>query len=52
MKKYRIIIVLLLILAVQLVLRLPFIAEPLEGDEGIYSSMAMWLDHGQLLYKD
>jgi 4-amino-4-deoxy-L-arabinose transferase-like glycosyltransferase len=34
------------------ILRLPFLQEPLDGDEGIYSSIAMWLDHGAVLYKD
>lgn len=45
-------LILLLIMALQLLLRLPFIAEPLSQDEGIYSCVAARLAHGDVLYRD
>ncbi len=52
MKKSRIIFFLILILGIQLLLRIPFLAEPMEGDEGAYAYMAQGLLQGEVLYQD
>lgn len=49
---YRIILLLVLILALQVVLRLPFLDVPFERDEGAYGYMAQRIISGDLIYKD
>ena len=45
-------IILFFILSLQLLLRLPFLAEPLTQDEGIYSCVAARMAQGDVLYRD
>jgi|GEM_PF-4843641 4-amino-4-deoxy-L-arabinose transferase-like glycosyltransferase len=45
-------LILLLILIVQVFLRLPFLAEPLNLDEATYAQIAHRIAQGQLLYRD
>lgn len=52
MRKPLIVFFLILIFGVQLLLRLPFLAEPMEGDEGAYAYMAQGLLQGEVLYRD
>ena len=49
---YRTIVILILILAMQIFLRLPFLAEPLERDEGSYAYIAQRLLVGEVPYRD
>ena len=49
---YRTILILLLILALQIVLRIPFLQEPLERDEGAYAYIAQRMLAGELPYRD
>jgi 4-amino-4-deoxy-L-arabinose transferase-like glycosyltransferase len=46
------IVFLILILILQLALRIPFLQEPLEGDEGAYAYIAQGLQRGELPYRD
>ena len=50
--KKRTIIILLLILALQIFLRIPFLGEPLERDEGAYAYIAQRMAVGQVPYRD
>lgn len=52
MKKHKLILILLLILLLQVVLRVPFLMEPLERDEGVYGYLAQTMLRGDVLYKD
>ncbi|MFH1541744.1 MAG: glycosyltransferase family 39 protein [bacterium] len=52
MNKYKTIFFLFLIIILQLVLRQPFLAEPLERDEGVYGYMAQRINAGDLPYRD
>lgn len=49
---YRTILILLLILVLQIVLRVPFLQEPLERDEGAYAYIAQRMLAGELPYRD
>ena len=50
--KYRIIFILSLILIMQFALRLPFLNEPLEGDEGAYAYMGQRVLANDVPYRD
>lgn len=50
--KKRTIIIILLILALQIFLRIPFLGEPLERDEGAYAYIAQRMAVGQVPYRD
>jgi len=52
MRRSTVVILLLLILALQLLLRFPFLAEPMEGDEGAYAYIAQGLLMGEVPYRD
>lgn len=52
MRRSTVVILLLLILALQLLLRFPFLAEPMEGDEGAYAYIAQGLLRGEVPYRD
>ena len=49
-KKY--LFILLLILLLQLALRIPFLSEPLERDEGAYGYIGQRILAGELPYRD
>lgn len=48
----KIILFLILILLLQVVLRIPFLSEPLERDEGLYGYMAQRILAGEIPYRD
>lgn len=50
--KYLTIIILVLILMLQVVLRIPFLQEPLERDEGAYAYIAQRMLAGEVPYRD
>ncbi|MEA3492768.1 MAG: glycosyltransferase family 39 protein [Candidatus Margulisiibacteriota bacterium] len=50
--KNRTIIILLLIMVLQIFLRVPFLGEPLERDEGAYAYIAQRMAVGQVPYRD
>ena len=51
-KRYVIILVLFSILVLQLILRVPFLSEPLESDEGVYAFMGQRVLAGEVPYRD
>jgi len=50
--KYATIVLLVLILALQIALRIPFLGEPLERDEGSYAYIAQRMLVGEIPYRD
>ena len=52
MARSRIIFLLVLILGMQFLLRVPFLNEPMEGDEGAYAYIAQGISRGDVPYRD
>jgi len=52
MKKSTVLLLLTLILLMQFGLRVPFLSEPMEGDEGVYAYIAKGLLLGEVPYRD